>query len=253
MKTVKADKDVLLCIFAMFISAASYGFEKIIELIIEPSRVSGLVLAMIYTVLLGCVVLILVNCNNTFYGLLTALIAYKMIPVNIVFLGDVSPDGNVLYYILKKAAVLIFIVLIYKLYNMQPEPKAIKPLPVIAMLALVPFFTGISSSLSPYLEAKTGSMMLSFFTQYLCYFAAAMIILALSYISNYETMRFAMWFELTALSINIIRRVGKIAVKMHWGHHISKSLYVWIVVYVAIAIIFVVATLIKKKSEPQEA
>lgn len=250
MKSKKAfDKDILLCILAMIITSGAYGFQKVFELNFSLTRVTGLVLAMVYTALLGIVVLILSRCRNPFYGMLTSLIAYKMMPVGISMLSTVSYDGSILYYLVRKAAVIIFVVLLYKFYNMQGEPREIKALPVLAMILAVPFFQETGVFLTQYFEVKTGSMMLGFLSQYAMYAVASVVILGLAFASSYESMRFAKYFEYAALGINIVRRAGKIAAYKYLGYHVSRSLYVWIAVYVILGILFVLATEYKKRTQ----
>ncbi len=134
MEKLKLNRDTGLCAFSAIIIVLAYAAEKIIELSIEPSKTAAIVLAMVNTVLLACVTVILGKSRDSFAGLLAALIGYKMMPVPISFIYYVTEDGNLLYYIVSKAAAIIFIVLIFRLYQMQEEPRAIKPLPVIAIL-----------------------------------------------------------------------------------------------------------------------
>ena len=249
MKTIntKLGNDSTLDLIAILIIVIAYAAEKILELIVTPSHTLALVLAMVYTILLAVVTLILSKSENIFSGMMAALIGYKMMPVSINFLPEMSMDGNILYYIVCKVAVIIFLVLAFRLYNMQENPKSIKALPIIAIIYAVPFFNEIGATLMDYFLDKTGSMLGGYLSQYACYTAASMIILALAFVSNYASMRFAAYFELTALGINILRNVGKISVKLHYGQHISKSLYGWIILYIVILICFFIAKSVKKK------
>ena len=244
----KLTKDRISCLSALFIIVASYGAERFIELFVTPGPHSGLTLAMIMTALLGVVVLLLGRTDDTFTGLLTALIGYKMMPADVSFLAGESLDGSLLYYLVRQAARLIFIVLVFRLYNIQERPRKITALPLCAMLFAVPFFNTIGITLSNYFLERTGSMLGGYLSQYACYAAATLIILVLAFVSTYDSMRFAMYFEFAALGINTLRYVAKIAYRLYLGVHISRSFYLWIVLYAGLCLLFVIATLIKKKN-----
>ncbi len=245
----KLDKDSRVSIITTVIILISYAAQRLIGFYIEPTKQFVILLAMFNTLLLLAVILILLKRTNVFYSLLAALIAFKMLPVGIPSLGQFSQDADILYYIVAKAAVVIFAFTAYKIYKSQEEPKAIKPLPVAAILLAVPFFSQIAAVLTDYFLNKTGSMLPGYISQYACYAAAALLILGLAYTSNYDTMRFAAYFEYAALTINIIRMAGKIVLLATTSQHISKSLYGWIIVYAALIIIYIIVKNIKKKKE----
>lgn len=245
---IQPNKDASLSIFALITILISYAAERSIALFMTPTLKLGMALALAMTVLLFVVIAVLAKTNDSFTGLLAALIGYKMMPPSIAFLGEFSPDGAIMYYLLTRAANLIFIILVFRLYNMQERPRKITALPLCAMLFAVPFMNGIGATLTDYLLHKTGSMLGGYFSQYACYAVATLGILALAFVSNYSTMRFAAYFELTALSINALRTVAKIAFRMmkHW--HVSNSLYGWLVVYIGLIVIFFIFKSIKKKN-----
>ncbi|MBQ9229180.1 MAG: hypothetical protein IJ168_10180 [Eubacterium sp.] len=245
---LKISKDTALCITAIFIIVLSYAAERVAELFATPSLSLGLITATALTALLGIVIYILSKTNDSFTGLLAALIGYKMMPANIPFLQAVTLDGTMLYYLVQKAAALVFLIVAFRLYNRQEQPRKITALPLLAMIFAVPFTNEISKVLSQYFLLKTGSMLGGYFSQYACYAAASLVILALAFVSTYSAMRFAAYFEFTALSINILRYAAKIAYHLYSGTHISKSYYGWILLYAALIAIFFIAKQIKKKN-----
>lgn len=245
---LKVEKQSLPCIFAIIIIVVSYAAERFIELFAEPTATLGMVLALVMAVLFCVVLGIIAKSEDTFTGLLAAIIGYKMMPVSISFLGEISQDGELLYYLLTKAAAVVFIILIIRLYNMQEKPPRITALPLIAMLFAIPFASEIGVKLTDYFLTKTGSMMGGYFSQYLCYSLATLVILVLAFISTYPTMRFTAYFEFTTLSINILRTVAKIAFRLYNHMHVSKSLYVWIAVCIFLIVLCFIAKIIKKKN-----
>ena len=245
---IKLEKDTWLCILALVIIVVSYAGERCVELFCEPTAKLGMLMALVLAALLCVVVAILAKTEDSFTGLLAALVGYKMMPADISFLSTISLDGNVMYYLLMRASNVIFLVLIFRLYNMQEKPRKITALPLCAMILAVPFTNTIGMTMTNYFLLKTGSMLGGYFSQYICYALAAFTILALSFVSTYPTMRFAAYFEFTALSINIMRYIAKIVFKLAHNMHISKSYYGWIALYVSLIIIFFIAKSIKKKN-----
>ena len=240
-------KENISCILATAIIVATFGAQRIIEATLSPSKSLALILAIIYTALLAIVLLLISKSNNSFWGILAALIGYKMMPPPVNFLSGTTIDGETLYFLVGKAAAVIFLLIIYKLYKAQPEPHEIRSLPLLAILLCVPFFSDIAQMLSGYFVSKTGTMLYSYFVQFACYAAAVLIVLAVAYVSGYSSLRFTAYFEYTALSINILRQLGKIVFLAMNKAHISKSYFVWIVLYIVLMICFAIALKKKKK------
>lgn len=243
-------KNHTLNVLAVFIIVVSYAAERVIELFIPEGKTVGIILAMIYTILLGLVVYILSKNDDTTLGLLSALLGYKMMPVTVSFLGEYSAEAELLYTLVRYAAIAIFAYIIYKLYMRQPEPKNIKAITILAIMFVVPFFSRISGSVSSYFYMKTGSMMLPYFTGYVCYTAATLFIIGVAYISGIKSLRFAVCFEVFAMAINAAKVFAKIGYRVINDWHISKSFYVWIAVYALLAVLSIAAMKFKeKKSE----
>jgi len=240
-------KENLMCVLATFIIVLSYGAQRIIEVSVSGGKTLGLILAMVYTALLAISLLLISKSNNSFFGILAALIGYKMMPPTIYFLDATSPEGSTLYFLVRKAAALLFVLVIYKLYKSQEEPHEIRSLPLLVILLSVPFFSEISQGITKYLIFKTGNMLYCYFTQFALYAAAVAVILGVAYISGYSSLKFTAYFEYTALSINILRQLGKIGYFALNHEHISKSYYVWIALYIVLMICFAVAEKKKKK------
>ena len=249
MKNKLFSKENIMCAIATVIIVASYGAQRIIEVTLQPDKKLALILAIIYTILLAIVLYLISKSNNSFFGILAALIGYKMMPPPIGFLSQTTLDGSTLYFLVGKAAALIFVLVIYKLYKIQEEPHEIRSMPLLTILLSVPFFNEIMDVLCRYFMYKTGSMLYCYFTQFACYIAAVLVILGVAYQSGFSSLRFTAYFEYTALSINILRQLGKIGYFAVRGEHISKSYFVWIGIFVALMICFAVAVKQKSKQE----
>ena len=250
MEKLKPNKSQTMCVFAIALVVFAQALEKILEVAITPSKDLGIIFAMLYTVITAVVFVIVSRSQSSFTGMLAAIFALKMLPPKITYLAAVDVDATMLYYIVQKMSVVLFAVLIYKMYKMQEEPRQIKPLPVLVLILSVPFFNEISVFFQKYLLFKSGTMLYSFFAEYICYAVAVMLILAVAYGTGGKTLKFVTYFQVTALCINILRTLGKVGYFAVSHQHISKSLYGWIIVYAALIVVFLVSNkMLKSKSE----
>lgn len=251
MAKIKMNKSQLNCAIAMFIIVAGYACERVVSIVFEPDKNLAIILGMIFTALVAAVYFLISKAEDSFYGLLAALLGYKMMPPNVSMLDKTSTDGSMLFYIVKKVAVVIFVLLILKLYEAQPKPRAIKPLALLGLMVMVPFFTGIGQRFDTYFMQETGSMLYVYFTDFACYALATIVIIGFGYQSGYESMVFTAYFEYIALGINILRRAVVVIAKLATGDHVSKSYYVWLALYVVLIAVTAIAkkTKYKKISE----
>ena len=249
MAKIKLDKSQTPFLVAIIITVAAQAFEKIFEVAVDVNQFTGLICAMVYTLLVAVVYYIISKGTGTLMGILSAMLALKMMPPKMGYLASVSADGAMLYFLVGKVAVVLFAVLVYKFYREQETPHPIKGLTLLAILLAVPFFNEIASFTGNYLLYKTGSMLLPYFAQYACYAAAVLITFAIAYVSSKDSMRFAACFEFCALGINILRQIGKIGYLAVSHQHISKSIYGWIVVLAALIAIGAFMLAKSKKKE----
>ena len=253
MKSLKLEKENKKSILVICVIIFSYAAERIIELFVPQSRELGIILAMVYTLLLMFTVLALYKSEDSCWGLLAALFAYKMMPVSISFLFSYSQSAALLYFIVQKAGALMFMGIIYKLYCAQDKNRKVSALTVLSIMLAVPFFAEIASVLTQYFLARTGSMLGGYMSQFAVYAFATFIILILSYCSSLHSLRFAAAYETVALSINILKYGAKIGYRILNSWHISRSFYVWIALYFILIMCFALAVKIKTQKEAKEA
>lgn len=160
-------------------------------------------------------------------------------------LSSESLWGSAVYFLVCKAAVVVFALLAIRFYYLQPKPRAVKPLPILSLIFVVPFFNEIGSASYSFFVAKTGSMLGGYLTDLACYALAALVILVVAYKTDYSSMHFVASFEFIALGINILKRFGAIFANVPFGRHISRVYYLWIILYAVLIFVFAVAD--KKK------
>lgn len=249
MENIKLNRDKGLCLFSIVIIVASYAVERLIEIFFTPTKSFALALGAVLIVLTVIVFVILLKTNNPFFGLLTSLLGYKMMPPSVRMLTEKSLYGEEAYYLACKAAVILFVILIIRFYLMQNGTDKIKALPILAIMLVVPFFSEIGAQSLDFFLTKTGSMLGYYIANFVCYTAASLIILGIAYKSNYESMRFTAYFEFVALGVNALKRIGAVIANVPQGIHISRSYYVWIAIYAVLIVCFFFAKQKKKKEQ----
>lgn len=229
-----------LCLAAVLITFFSYCAERGFEILIDPTKTASLIAAMVATVAFGVVYLLTSKIDDTFYGILAAMIGYKMMPPVIYPLFSTSAEGAVLFIVVRAVAAALFAILIIKMYRKQPDDNAIKVLPIVILMFVVPFFNELGENLAVGLEAIFVTRLYSYMAQALCYTMAAVVIWITAYKSNYASAKFVCYFQYLALTLNIFRRAAAIAVNLVAGNHISTSYYCWIAIYAVLLIGFIV-------------
>lgn len=242
----KHNTDKLMPISAIFIIVAGYAGERLINMLCRPEGKEQLLMAFAFTMLLGIVCFLIFKAKDIFLGLLAALIGYKMMPPDMSFLSN-NTDGGMLYFVVKHVAVILFVLLIYRFYKMQEKPRSIQALPILTAMVAVTFANGFSAQTLDYFQQKTGSMLGFYFTKFICYILASLVILIVAYHSNYESMRFIAYYEFVALGINIAKRAAVVILNLVNAQHVSKSYYCWLVIYAVLIALFYFAKEKKKK------
>ncbi|MBR3149134.1 MAG: hypothetical protein IKF64_03110 [Eubacterium sp.] len=248
MGKMKLNKSQYIGSICVALIVLAQAFEKIFEVAVTPSQATALICAMVYTLLVAVVYFIMSKNESSFVGIFVSILAVKMLPPNITYITRFSVDGAMLYFIVTKVCVVLFLLLAYKFYREQDlEVDHIRGMTILMILAAVPFFNQISAFTSAYFETKTGTMIMPFLSNYACYIAASLVILYVAYRSGQASMRFAAYFEFCAFGINIVRQLGKICYFAVTHQHISKSLFGWIIVFAGL--IAVTAVLYSKSKK----
>lgn len=229
-----------LCLTAIIITFVSYCAERGFEILVDSSRTTSLIAAIVFTVLFGVMFFITSRIEDTFYGILAAVIGYKMMPPVVYPLFSTTAEGSVLFVIVKAVAIVLFAILIFKMFNKQSQQDSIQVLPILALMFVVPFFNELGDNLATGLQAIFITRLYSYGAEALCYLLASFVIWMIAYKSNYPSAKFVCYFQYLALALNICRRVAAIAVNIMAGTHISASYYCWIALYVVILVGFVV-------------
>lgn len=244
----KMKRDKNIAVFDIALIVVAYVVEKLICIFCADSRALGFALAIGMVAVYAIVCSTLINNKNTRYALMAALLGYKMALPSISMLEQHSVSGAAVYFMIAKLALAAFAILVLKLYFHQNEDEKVNAVVLLSLMVVVPFSSQISQYSYSFFMVQTGSMLGYYLTQLACYGLASMVILFVAYKSNLNSFRFATCFEYLALSVNASRRIGAIAANAINGTHISRSYYLWLVLYAVIAVMFFVAARMKNKS-----
>ncbi|MCM1286329.1 MAG: hypothetical protein NC213_08865 [Acetobacter sp.] len=246
---VKLTKGKVYCIASAIIIFGVYIIQRVLSLTIKPTKELVIAEAIVFTALVAVVYFFITKSNDCFYGILMAIFGVRMMPPDIIHLEQISPDANIIYYIVKNVSVVIFLLALLKLYRKQSFPKYVTPVPIICTLAVVPFINEIQSVVGSYLENRMDTMIYSYFAGFAIYTAAMIVLLAAAMYSNIGGAKLICDFQIVALALNIGRRIVAIVItSVIRGNHISRSYYCWIAIYAFFALAFLILRKKKLKS-----
>ena len=229
----KLSKGKIYCLISAVLIFSAYIVQRIVVIVSDPTKTSLLVQAFIFTAFTAVVYFLVSKSNEPFYGILTALFGIRMLPPEISQLAQFSVEAEMLYYLVSRVALVIFVIAIIKLYSQQDKDNRITIIPIICAIAIVPFFNDISSTLSDYaLHAFGGSMIYSYFIGFAAYSFAMICMLLVAMRSNLQGRKLICDFQIVALAMNTGRRICAVVITLASANHISKSYYCYIAIYV---------------------
>lgn len=245
MEIVKNKKDRMKCILSAIIIVGSYAVQRLASLLIPSGKAICLTEAILFSLAVAVVYFIVIKAENCYYGLLPAIMGFRMLPPDISSLGEYSQAGELVYYIVSRFALVIFSFAIIRLYRKQNEEEKISVLSILALLFVVPFMSELGDSISRFIIAASDSGVLySYFVKFACYCSALLIILFLAARGNKISAKLIADYTLVALCVNFARRAIIIAYNLINSNHISKSYFCWIAIY---SVFFAAFYVIKKK------
>lgn len=243
MSKIKFTKSQITAMASLFIVFAVYVIERAFKRFSPWNEKSALLQAIIYVALCLAVYLLIVKSKDVYFGIISALLAIKLIPPDLMMLRYFNFDAYFVYYIFSKFAVVLFIYAIYRLYKGQ-QKKEISPVPVFALLVTVPFAMEITDVISKYTYYKTGSMMLPYASQAGCYILAMAFLAVLALVLGGKNGTLIADFNIICFVIQMARKAFSALVLVYAGMHVSKSYICWVIIYAALIVSFV---LIRKK------
>lgn len=246
MKKPKITKSEAMPLAAMAIIFICYAAEKAFKRLTEWGNTSALIQAFFFTLATAAVFLLLSKSKNTHLGILAGIFAFKIMPPDIVMLRSVNLDAACVYYIVRKAALVLFLYSVYKLYKSQSnDAEKLRALPIASLLLVIPFATSVSETLSKYAYIKTGSMMVPYALGAGFFVAAAFVLMVICNIYSGKNAALICDYAVISFALNFARKVCSVAILASGSYHISKSYYCWFAIY---AVLIAAFMLVKSKT-----
>lgn len=240
MGKVKFSKGQIYALVSLFIVFACYAAEKAFKRLTAWNNTSALLQAVVFTAAVAVVLILLEKSKDIYFGLIAAIFSFKTLPPDILMLRSTNMDAAAVYYLVRKAALVIFLYEIYKLYKSQGSKKEIHAVPIAALILVVPFINEISNQFSRFALIKTGSMMLPYAIQAGLYIAAMAVLLAVCFIYKGKSAALVADFTMLCMVINIARKAVSAVIIANAGVHVSKSYICWIIIFAALLVAFAV-------------
>lgn len=246
MKT-KISKGKIYCLISVAIIFGFYILERVLDVCLDITREMAIVEAIVYSLSTALVYFLVTKSKEPFYGILTAIFGFRMMPTKITGLSALSEEAGLVYFIVQKFSLIIFAIAIIKLYRLQKTPREIRPLPILITIVAVPFCTEVYSQVADSLTNITGSMLYGYFACFIIYSLTMLVLLFCAVRTNFQSARLIINYELVALALNIGRRICTVLIWAVQGTHISKSYYCWIAIYSFFFLAFLLLRIKKQK------
>ena len=229
----KVNKGKLYCLISAIIIIGCYAVQRLTSVAFPIDRSLAIIEAMIFSAFVAVVYFLVTKSEEPFYGILISILGFKMMPPNISYLKELSLGADIVYYIVTKAAVVIFAFAIIKLFKEQKYEQKIKALPILFLIAAVPFTNEIASTLSDFSYSLTnGSKLYEYFIRFAIYSVTMLITLYYASKSNKINAKLLCDYTIIALLVNVARRISVIIILAVQNTHISKSYFCWLAIYI---------------------
>ncbi len=246
MKKLSFGKNQLMSLFALGIVIVCYAGEKALKRLTPWSETSALIQAFVFTLALAAVFLILLKAKDAYFGLISGIFAFKIMPPDIEMLRQTNLDAACVYFIIRNMALVLFLYVVYKLYVSQNKTDGhIRAVPVAALLLVIPFVSGVSNDLEQYALIKTGSMMLPYALDAGSYIAACAVLALVCVVFKDKNAALICDFSIIGFVIGGARKLCSIIIISSAGQHLSKSYICWVAIYAVLIAAFAV---VRKKT-----
>lgn len=239
-------KGKIYCLISAVIIFGSYTVQRIISILTEPSRTSLIAEALVFSALTAVVYFFVSKSSEPFYGILISIFGIRMLPPEISTLSEYSAAADFVYLLVAKAAFLIFLVAIIRLYQKQEGENKLDVVPIICVIIIVPISNEIQAAVTRLVAYDfKESMLYAYFAGFILYSAAMIFLLYIAGRYSSASTRLICDYQLIALLVNFARRACAVIINVSTGTHISRSYYCWLLIYVFFFIAFIIR---RKKS-----
>ncbi len=251
MKKLNITKADAAPLSAMAIIFICYAAEKAFKRLTEWGNTSAIIQAFVFTLATAGVFMLLSKCKNSYWGILAGIFAFKIMPPDIVMLRSVNFDAACVYYLVRKAALVLFLYAVYKLYKSQDDNEdRLRALPIASLFLVIPFAASVAETLSKYAYIKTGSMMVPYALGAGFFIAAAFVLMIICNICPGKNASLICDYAIISFAVNFARKICSVIILGANGYHISKSYFCWFAIY---AVLIAAFAIIKTKTGSRPA
>lgn len=249
----KFNKAQLPALLSIVIIYAVYIAEKALKRLTDWSSTSAIIQAFVFTAAVLAVFLLLLKCKDYYLGLLTSILAFKIIPPKIDMLHTMAFDACAVYFLVRKVALVLFLFMIYRFYQEykkeQPEDY-VHLMGIVAIMLVFPFISDIAANYENYARLRTNNLLYMYAMQAVAYVAIFVIIAYFCFKFRGKTSKLICDYSAFVLITRMLRKATSALILAHAGIHVSKSYFCWIAIC---AVLMVYMTIVRKKTGTLEA
>lgn len=244
----KFNKEQLPAIISMLLIFGSYIAEKAFKRLADWSSTSALIQAFAYTAAVLAVFLLLYNSKDYFLGMLTSILAFKILPPEMEMLRQTAFDASAVYFLVRKAALAMFLYLVYYFYQKlrkQSPDDYVHVWGLASIMLIFPYIQSVASDFEQYALLKTHDMMYVYALQAIAFVIIFAIMYGFCFKFPGATARLICDYAAFVLVVRIFRKATSVLIIAHSGAHVSKSYFAWIAIC---TVLLVCSALIRKKT-----
>lgn len=246
MSKLRINKEQFPAALALLITALAYASEKAFKRLGHWSSTGAILQAVAFTVAVLAVFLLLYRCKDYFTGMLAAIFAFKLLPPNLEMLRKTAFDAAAVYHLVKFAAPMMFVFIIYRLYERQKDEDGhIRLLGIIAILTVTPYISNMLDDYISYAYLKTDNAYLIPIMEAVIYLLSMAALAAICFYFRGKTAALACDYVIVAQILRMGRKASSALILSHANMYVGKSYFCWIAIG---AVLIVCFTLIRKKT-----
>ena len=108
----KMTQGKIYCLISAVLIFGSYIVQRALKLVLVQDRSTVIIEAFVFSLLTAVVYFLVSKSREPFYGVLMAIFGIRMLPPEISTLAEFSAEADLVYFIVKKFAVVIFAITI---------------------------------------------------------------------------------------------------------------------------------------------
>lgn len=248
MAKIKFTKDQLPGIISLAIIFIAYIGERAMKRLTDWSATSAVIQAIALTAAVLAVFLLLLKCKDYYLGLLTSILAFKMLPPDLEMLRVELFDAAAVYFLVRKVALALFLYLVYRFYQelkrKQPEDYA-HIWGIASIMLIFPFISSVAQDYESYALYKTGDYMYVYALQAIAFVVSFAIMAGFCIRFRGTTSRLICDYAFAVLVTRMLRKATSALIIAQAGAHVSKAYFVWIALC---AVLLVAMIIVRKKT-----